>query len=282
VLCATVRLGDRVLVEQATFPPLLDLLEQLGAEVIGLPIDESGIVPAGLEAALASGPSVLCIQPRAHNPTGVSMTSARARALAGLLGDRDVLVVEDDHAGDIASARAVSLGRWLPERTVHVRSFSKSHGPDLRLAAVGGAEAVVSRVVARRLLGPGWSSRLLQQVLVELLRDPAAIASVAAARAEYAARRAAFCAGLTERGVGFTGSDGINLWIEVADEQAALVSLAAQGIGVAPGRPFVVEPAGEFIRLTVGRVRRTTDELLDAVARAALGAERTAPRRLSR
>ena len=55
---------------------------------------------------------------------------------------------------------------------MHIRSYSKSHGPDLRLAAVGGAGDVVDPVANRRLLGPGWSSRILQAVLVELLRDP--------------------------------------------------------------------------------------------------------------
>src|SRR5215213_11445147 len=37
-----VRLGDRVIVEHPTFPPLLDLLEQLGADVIGVDVDGEG------------------------------------------------------------------------------------------------------------------------------------------------------------------------------------------------------------------------------------------------
>ena len=78
-------------------------------------------------------------------------------------------VIEDDHAGDISSAPAVSVGQFLPDRTVHVSSFSKSHGPDLRLAAIGGPPALVAAVADRRLLGPGWSSRLLQAVLLDLL-----------------------------------------------------------------------------------------------------------------
>ena len=35
-----VRLGDRVVVEHPTFPPLLDLLDELGAEVIGVDLDD--------------------------------------------------------------------------------------------------------------------------------------------------------------------------------------------------------------------------------------------------
>ena len=66
----------------------------------------------------------------------------------------------------------VSLGRWLPERTVHIRSYSKSHGPDLRLAAVGGAGDLVTAVANRRLLGPGWSSRILQALLLGAAARP--------------------------------------------------------------------------------------------------------------
>ncbi|HQV58710.1 MAG TPA: aminotransferase class I/II-fold pyridoxal phosphate-dependent enzyme, partial [Ilumatobacteraceae bacterium] len=74
----TVRMGDRVIVENPTFPPMLDLLDHLGAEVIGVPLDESGIIPAALAAALDAEPVALFCQPRAHNPTGVSTTAERA------------------------------------------------------------------------------------------------------------------------------------------------------------------------------------------------------------
>ena len=72
---------------------------------------------------------------------------------------------------------------------MHIRSYSKSHGPDLRLAAVGGAGDVVGAVANRRLLGPGWSSRILQAVLLEMLDDRATLDAVGRARAEYARRR---------------------------------------------------------------------------------------------
>ncbi len=207
------------------------------------------------------------------------MTAQRARRLATLLRGRPVLVVEDDHSGDIASAPVVSLGRWLPGQTVHIVSFSKSHGPDLRLAAVGGAGGVVEAVTSRRVLGPGWSSRLLQAVLVELLRDPATVAQVAAAREAYAHRRAQMVAALHARQVGTTGTDGINLWVETDDEQAALVSLAAQGGGAAPGSPFVVSSLGvDHIRLTVGLVADGHEALADQVARACRRAPTTRPR----
>ena len=272
IIGAVVRFGDHVVVENPAFPPLLDLLQTVGAEVIGVPMDEHGMLPDRLHEVLSGYPAVaLFLQPRAHNPTGVSIAPARAAALATILADfPDVVVVEDDHAGDIATAPPVSLGRHLPGRTVHVASFSKSHGPDLRLAAIGGPAGVVTAVADRRLLGPGWSSRLLQGVLLDLLTDPAACAQVASARDAYAARRDALLSRLRSRGVTATAADGINLWMAVDDQQIAMVSLAARGIAVAPGAPFKINPGPDHVRVTAGLVADGFDDLADALASAAI------------
>ena len=265
-----VRLGDRVVVEHPTFPPLLDLLEQLGAEVIGVDVDAEGMVVEQLRAAVAADPVAVFVQPRAHNPTGVTMSARRAKALAAVLASSRATIVEDDHSGDIASGTLVSFGRFLPARTVHIRSYSKSHGPDLRLAAVGGSGEVVQAVANRRLLGPGWSSRILQAVLLEMLDHQPTIAAVRAARDEYARRRSVFVDALSERDVPVTGTDGINLWMEVSDERSALLTLAAQGIGAAPGEPFLVRPDRPHLRVTVGLVgedaQRLATQLADAAA----------------
>ena len=266
-----VRLGDRVVVEHPTFPPLLDLLDRLGADVVGVDVDEQGLRPDALAGVLAAGGvSAVFVQPRAQNPTGVTTTRARAGELAAVLaGHASVTVVEDDHSGDIASGALVSLGEWMPERTVHIRSYSKSHGPDLRLAAVGGAAHVVDAVSNRRLLGPGWSSRILQAMLLEMLSDQPTVEAVAAAREEYAHRRQVMARALTAAGVEVTGSDGINLWMAVDDERSALLTLAAQGIGAAPGEPFMVRADTPHVRVTVGLVDHDLEGIAHRLAEAA-------------
>lgn len=280
--------GSRVAVEDPGFPPLFDLLDQLGLRRVPVTLDRQGMRPDELRRALGSGARVVVLQPRAQNPTGVSMTATRARELATVLRRHDVVVVEDDHSGEIASARDVSLGAFLPDHVVHVRSFSKSHGPDLRIAAVGGPATVLDGLVARRMLGPGWTSRLLQHVLVDLLTDPTAVEAVAHARRVYFARRRALRESLATHGVLVDPGDGINLWLPVHDERAALVRLEAAGIRVAPGTPFRADgpnaspnanaaPApgigddavGDHVRITVGLLDRETDDVARALAVAA-------------
>jgi DNA-binding transcriptional MocR family regulator len=264
------RFGDRVVVEHPGFPPLLDLLESIGVEVIGVPVDDAGLRPEPLAEALRSPVAAVFLQPRAQNPTGASMTRQRARELAPILARAGMPVVEDDSAGAVAASALISLGQWIPGQVIHIRSFSKSHGPDLRLAAMGGPSELLREVSHRRQLGQGWSSRLLQRVLLSLLTDPAAIADVDHARDEYTRRRGALVAALNACDVQVAGGDGLNLWVPVHDESAAIVRLASQGVGVTPGTPFDVLPGGGgHVRVTVGLVADGYEELAEILAAAA-------------
>jgi len=269
----TLRFGDRVVVEHPCFPPLADLLEALSVDVVGVPVDDEGLDPVPLSEACRGSVAAVVLQPRGHNPTGVTMTPARAERLASLLGATRALVIEDDSAHGLSPAPPLSLGRWLPEQTVHIRSFSKSHGPDLRLAAVSGSAELLRTIDARRHLGQGWSSRLLQRILLGLLTQEQAVAQVEAARTAYARRRELLVGALSERGLTVAGTEGLNIWVPVEDETAAIVRLASQGIGVSAGAPFAVLPEAQgHIRVTAGLVREHHEELADRIA----GAARTA------
>jgi len=85
-------------------------------------------------------------------------------------------------------------------------------------------------------------------------------------------------AALAERGVAASAGDGINLWLTVADQQAAMVSLAAHGIAVAPGSPFEVTGLrADHVRVTVGLIRDGFEELADLLAEAAQPRHRHRP-----
>jgi len=281
-----VRFGDRVVVEHPGFPPFLDLLDVLGAEAVPVPLDEHGMLPDALARALHRRPVAVLVQPRAQNPTGASMTVDRAAELARVIRSSTdaagIVVIEDDHSGLISTEGDVTLGTSLPDRVVHVRSFAKSHGPDLRIAALGGPRELIDRVVARRMIGPGWTSRMLQTILLDLLTDGTAIDAVAEARRAYYTRQRALGEALRLRGLPVASADGINMWVPVLSERSALVQLAAAGIRVAAGTPFLAagegaaggngsrsRAEGEFVRVTVGVLRDGTDEVADALATAA-------------
>jgi DNA-binding transcriptional MocR family regulator len=275
VLARVTRFGDRIVVENPTFPPFFDLIDHYGLQAVPVELDDEGMIPAAFTAALGSAPTAVLLQPRAHNPSGTSMTAARAQELSGILRRSrtapKAIVIEDDHSGSIAAAPIVSLATWLPERTLHVRSYSKSHGPDLRIGALGGPRELVERVIAHRLLGPGWTSRMMQSVLYDLLTNPDAVGQVANARAVYAQRQSAFAEAMAGLGVPVHAGDGLNAWLAVADERTATVRLAAAGIQVAPGSPFQFGAGSPHVRVTVGLLDGEIETIAGALAAAARG-----------
>ncbi len=274
-----IRFGDIVIVEHPTFPSFLDLLDALGARIIGVEVDDEGMVPQQLEAALTSGAKVLLLQPRSHNPTGVSMSSQRAKELSTHLSTWPGWIIEDDSVGSISLRAPISLGQWHPERTVHIRSFSKSHGPDLRLAAMSGPSDLMDAIIERRMLGQGWTSRLLQSLLLDLLTRPETIAQVERAKDVYAQRRAGVVGELERLNVVTIGDDGLNIWLPVGNETAAMLSLASRGIAVAAGSPFATRSVdADHLRITVSSVAEGFASLTSDLRDASLAAPTWGPR----
>jgi DNA-binding transcriptional MocR family regulator len=148
---------------------------------------------------------------------------------------------------------------------------SKAYGPDLRLAVLAGDRRTIERVHGRLRLGPGWVSRLLQDLAVRMWCDGAATELVHQARGRYAHNRAALRDALAERDVKAHGRSGLNVWVPVPDETVAITRLLNAGWAAAPGTRFRMDtPPG--MRITVADLKDDEIEpLADAIAEAIHG-----------
>ncbi len=250
LLTAHLHPGDAVAVEDPGWANLLDLVAALGLRAEPVAVDDEGPTGDALRTALGRGARAVVVTTRAHNPTGAAVSHSRATALRAVLaGHPDVLLIEDDHAAELAPVPLCPLA-GATRSWAFVRSASKPYGPDLRIAVLAGDEATVARVVGRMRLGAGWVSTLLQRLLLALWRDEAVTAGVARARDSYVARRLALRAALADRGLDVRGRTGINVWVRVADETRAVATLRDAGYAVAPGSLYrLSSPPG--IRITV-------------------------------
>lgn len=276
LLAAHLRPGDPVAVEDPGWANLLDLVAALGLRPVPVPVDEAGPTPTGLRAALAAGARAFVVTSRAQNPTGAAVTAQRATALRELLaGHPDLLLIEDDHAAELAPVPLHPLA-GATRTWAFVRSTSKPYGPDLRLAVVTGDDATVARVAGRMRIGAGWVSTLLQRLVLRLWQDPDVARQVTAARDSYARRLDTLRSALAQRGVVAYGHSGINVWVPVPDETRAVTTLRDAGYAVAPGSLFrLVSGAG--VRMTITPLDGPDlPRLADEVARAVTGSTRGA------
>ncbi|MBY8871100.1 aminotransferase class I/II-fold pyridoxal phosphate-dependent enzyme [Micromonospora sp. PLK6-60] len=268
LLAAHLRPGDAVAVEDPGWANLLDLVAALGLRPIGVPVDAEGPTETGVRDALFLGARALIVTSRAQNPTGAAVGADRAGALRALLAGRpDLLLIEDDHAAELADIPLHPLAGATPT-WAFVRSVSKPYGPDLRLAVLTGDEATVARVAGRARVGAGWVSGVLQRLVLALWRDPATTALVHRAGESYERRRTGLLTALAARGLTGHGRSGINVWLPVPDETAAVTALRDAGWAVAPGALFRLG-APPAIRITVSSLDDADLlPLADAVARA--------------
>ncbi len=257
--------GGVVAIESPTSPRLLRVLQDLGQRIIPVACDDEGPLAQELERALGLGATTFVYQPRAQVPLGHDVSLSRISELAQVLarsGPR-VRVVEDDNSGPLAAGAPRSIGSHLPDRVIHVRSYCRAYGSDLKTAVIAGEASLVRRSLELRSQGRGATSRILQDALAFLIRDPATGRRLAAAKRRYASRQRALAQAISALGVPVRHRAGPTLWMPVRDETAALIRLSARGITVGVGHKCFPDPAGQpqMLRIATSRIPDDTSRL---------------------
>jgi DNA-binding transcriptional MocR family regulator len=254
-----------VAVEQPGYYTIFDAWDHAGIRMIGMETDENGARPDSAESAIRNGANAVLLTPRAHNPTGASWTPERLQALGDVLTRYpNVVAIEDDHFGDIAEHRAGSLlaDSRVEDRVIYIRSFSKSIAPDLRLSVAAARPPLRALLKEAKTHADGWSSRLLQRVLVGVLRDDELGSWLDRVRSTYRTRREQVAEVLANCGIEgvavWPARDGVNLWIHLPsgfDAGDVIERSAVLGVLAAPGEVFYLLPGhSDIVRFNVGSV----------------------------
>ena len=118
--------GDTVLVEQPTYNLALDLFRAMGLTIVGVPVDEHGMVVELVEDLLQQHhPCLIYTIPNFQNPTGASLSGGRRRRLLTLVARYNVPILEDDFVGDLRyeGTRLAGDQGTRPRRPGHLRRY---------------------------------------------------------------------------------------------------------------------------------------------------------------
>ncbi len=261
VVSALVQPGDRVAVEDPTWPGALGALEAAGARMIGIPVDEHGMRMDALERALGEGDVRLVYTvPTYQNPTGAVMPASRRRELVRLARRHGLPVLEDD------ALREVRFGSPLPPplaaldpsgNVIYVGSFSKSLMPAARLGYLVAPPALVRWTVERKRSRDLFCSPLLQRAMAAYLESGEAVRHWKRISRVYAQRQRVMADALARHfpaGAKWRRpAGGPVLWVRVPDAisvRALFEDAMRAGVSFAPGEAFFVTPADQpWIRL---------------------------------
>ncbi|KAJ1926312.1 hypothetical protein IWQ60_003900 [Tieghemiomyces parasiticus] len=94
--------GDYLLVDEWTYPSTVDAAQSHGIHLVPVPMDHDGMRPAALDNMLTTWPlrdrrpKMLYLIPTGHNPTGITMSVERRRAIYALAQKHRLIIFEDD------------------------------------------------------------------------------------------------------------------------------------------------------------------------------------------
>lgn len=246
--------GDRVVVEQPTYPHAIEAVRSVGARPVPVPTAPGGAVDLDLlESTVRQvAPRLVYLIPDHHNPTGASLDAA-GRARVRDLARRTGMVVAGDEALTDLTLDGDPPAPWSGDgghaaRVVAIGSMSKSHWGGLRVGWLRGPAELVTRLgLARRSADLG-TAVLDQLVAADLLR--LGEAPVRERQDQLRSRRDLLAGLLAARLPDWRWTvprGGQSIWADLgAPVSSALSALAlAHGVRVAPGPAFSVDGALE-------------------------------------
>lgn len=225
--------GGMLVTEPLVYPGVLALARQLGLRVVACPADEGGMDPDALAALCAAEkPAAVYVTPTTNNPTAVTMSLERRRAVAEAARAAGVWIVEDDPYTRLFETPLPALAALAPERTFHIATLSKCLSPGLRLAYLVAPKGPMAGPTADSLRALAqMPAPLMTAVVTAWIREGTAEKLLAAVRKEARARRALATEVLPKaRGA----AEGVHVWLDLPPAwDAARVHRLAQERGLA-------------------------------------------------
>jgi 2-aminoadipate transaminase len=153
--------GDVIVCEAPGFPGSLTAMEACGARLIGIEMDEFGMMPDALKASLKElferkeSVKFIYVIPEFQNPSGRTMNLNRRRAIVEIAKGFDIPILEDQPYRELRFSGKRIMTLWELARTEFAdpklvtiaKSFSKILGPGLRLGFAAGPPEMIGPMV---------------------------------------------------------------------------------------------------------------------------------------
>jgi DNA-binding transcriptional MocR family regulator len=257
--------GDVVLAEAPSYVGALGVFRAYQAEVVHVPMDGEGLIPAALSEQLAAlaraGRRVkfLYTVPNHHNPAGVTLSAPRRPEIVAICERYGVLILEDDPYGLLGfeGDPLPALHSHNPGGVIYLGSFSKTFAPGYRVGWAVAPHAIRERLVLATesaILCPSSFSQLAVSTYLETQDWKH---QVGVYRELYRERRDATLTALADMLPGVTWNipqGGFYVWVGLPDgldAKAMLPRAITARVAYVPGTAFFADGQGrDHLRLS--------------------------------
>jgi 2-aminoadipate transaminase len=277
--------GDAIVVTRPTYFTAIPIFRSFGVRFIEVGQDRDGLDVAELTVLLAQRereglrpPKFIYNVPDFHNPTGVTMSLERRKALIQLASERGIHIIEDSpyrkvrfEAASIPSLKALDAS----DTVFYVGTFSKLMAPGLRVGWTVASPDMIARMI--QLKSDGGSCPLTQRIITEFLAAGRLPEHIARVQTTYRRNRDAMVAALARELPEATfevPNGGYYVWLtfpEDVDGDRLARAASEGGVTVLPGSKFFASPDTSHPKnhLRVAYSHATPDEVEDGIRRLA-------------
>ena len=249
--------GDCILCEKITYPGIRNIAKLRGVSLIGIEMDQDGILPDALEKTIRQHkPKALYLNPTLHNPTTITIPTDRRLAISQIINKHGLQLIEDDAYGFIPEKAPAPLAVSSPDLTWHIGGLAKCIGAGLRIAYTVTPSAKHTLALAQSLRAltvmPSPMSMALATCWIE---DGTADQIRRFIRSETAIRQSMATKAL--EGLDFNSAENaFNIWLRLPEGAARaeiIANMAGRHIGIIPSDAFTIGGnADEHVRLCLG------------------------------
>ena len=258
--------GDRVAVESPTFLGMIQAWDLYGARFDCVRTDEDGIVPDDLERSFRSGAKMLYMVPNFQNPTGVTTSPRRRKAIVELADHYGVPVIEDDPYGQLRyegehipsvlafDVRNLGFEHGEPSHggnVLFLGSFSKELCPGIRISWVVGPTDIIQLLVQAKQSADLHSSSFGQMVVHRVIQGGFLDEHVENIKNVYRKRRDLMLRLMEAhfpKSMSWTQPEGgLFIWVRLPEHMVAAKLLQAcieRNVAFVPGQPFFTDGTG--------------------------------------
>lgn len=265
-LMALVRAGDTIVTEQLTYPGLITVARMLGIKLLGVDMDEEGLVPESLDELCRSNRvSALYCTPTIQNPTTAVLSQQRRETIARLCREHNLLIIEDEAHAVLVEDRPPPMTHYAPERCILISSLSKAVAAGLRVGYLHAPTTLVSRIAAALRATCWMATPLALELSTQWIENGTASKLLHQQIAEIG-RRKALVEGLLDGLQYRTHPQSPHFWIEVPEAWRASdveADLKLRNYLITAAETFAVGRAAvpQYVRASVSNAS-TSDQLL--------------------